>query len=160
MGSIWKTSQEARILDVCHKCLEPKGFRVVDLDLRVGGRSLVRIFIERMASEGATVEDCAEVSRVLGPALDEQSEIPGAYDLEISSPGIERRLRLLRDFENVLGADVKLHLRARLEGRGSNITGRLARVDGDHIVLEVQGQELEIPLNSVKLAHRVWQFKP
>ncbi len=176
MGSIWKSSEETRLLELCHAHLSSKGFRVVDMDFRSSGRSLVRIFIEKMArgssgdfsggeqskpeSEqglGASIGDCAEVSRILGDVLESEKGIPGAYDLEVSSPGIDRRLRLAGDFEAVVGQSVRVQLRAAIPGRGSKITGTLMKVYPDRITLDVEGSELEIPLESVKLAQRIWQ---
>jgi ribosome maturation factor RimP len=91
--------------------------------------------------------------------LDAVEFIPGAYDLEVSSPGVERRLRLKSDFERVIGSEVKLKLNEAIEGRGANLTGILLRVDEDSIVVNVSGGELAIPLNKVKKANLVWHFK-
>src|SRR4051794_16535757 len=95
LESISKTPLELRILSLSENVLEPQGFRVVDVDCRVGHRSLLRIFIERAGSQNPTLDDCASASRLLSAQLDTDEEIlPGAYDLEVSSPGLDRRLRL------------------------------------------------------------------
>ncbi len=157
---------EAEILELCDQTLSPLGFRPIDLDYRASGRSLIRLFIERMKAEkaeatsaeaptGVSIEDCATVSRALGPVLDEK--VPGAYDLEVSSPGIDRRLRLKGDFEKVVGQELKLKLAERLPGRGANLTGRLARVDKDEIFVIVDRDEVSVPLGQVLQAVRVWR---
>jgi len=163
--SIRKTQAESEILELCEKTLSPLGFRPVDLDFRLSGRSLLRLFIERMRAEavpapeaapgGVSIEDCAEVSRTLGPLLDDR--IQGAYDLEVSSPGLDRRLRLRTDFEGAVGQDVKLKLAEKLPGRGANLTGRLVRVDKDEVFVDVGKDEVPVPLGLVVQAVRVWK---
>lgn len=153
-------------MDLCDQALPPLGYRAVDLDFRVGRRSLVRLFIERIAPVGATaeapqtpggvsLEDCALVSRTLGPLLDVR--IPTAYDLEVSSPGLDRRLRLKPDFEKAVGDDVKLRLAEKLPGRGANLTGRLIRVDKDEVFVAVGRDEVPVPLGTVVQAVRLWR---
>ena len=118
MPSIAKSRLEMKVLELCDTHLGPRGFRAVDVDCHVAGKSIVRIFIERLRLQAeaelssaepetavspkrpqTSIEDCAEVSRLIGPVLDTVEFIPGPYDLEVSSPGVERRLRLVSDFE-------------------------------------------------------------
>lgn len=152
------------ILELCERVISPLGFRPVDLDYRVAGRSLIRLFIERMKAEavtetstGVSIENCAEVSRAIGPALDEK--IPGGYDLEVSSPGLDRRLRLKTDFEQAIGQEVKLKLAEKLPGRGANVTGRLIKVDSSEVFVAIGKDEVPVPLGLVVQAVRVWQAK-
>src|SRR5687767_6805867 len=125
--SIAKSESEKRILELCEKHLEPEGFRAVDVDCHLAGRSIVRIFIERIVPSGGdstpSLENCASASRLLGPVLEADPMIPGAFDLEVSSPGLDRRLRLDKDFEQVVGEEVKLKLIERIESIGANLTG-------------------------------------
>jgi ribosome maturation factor RimP len=162
--SIRKSQEETEILELCEGLISPLGFRPVDLDFRSAGRSLIRLFIERMKAEGAenttaiSVENCAEVSRTISPVLDER--IPGAYDLEVSSPGLDRRLRLRSDFEQAVGQDVKLKLVEKLPGRGANLTGKLLKVDKDEVFVAVGREEVPVPLALVVQSVRLWQATP
>lgn len=154
-----KSEAEGKLLDLCVKHLEPQGFRAVDVDCHVASRSLVRVFIERLSSDTASIDDCSEVSRILGPIIEADELVPGAYDLEVSSPGLDRRLRLPSDFEKVVGEEVKLKLVERIESLGANLTGKLVRVDGDVITLSTQGKEVPVPLSQIKRASRVFHFE-
>lgn len=167
MESILKTELEGALLQSCSEVLGPLQLRLVDLDCRLGGRSLVRVFIERIAGEaaepappvaGASLEDCTLASRALSPLLEADPRIPGAFDLEVSSPGLDRRLRLRADFEASLGGDVKLKLTESVEGRGANLTGRLARVSPSEVVVVVDKTEVSVTWNQIKQANRVWSF--
>lgn len=161
--SIAKSDSEARILDLCQKYLEPQGFRAVDVDCHVAGKSIVRIFIERIQPLGGdstpSLENCAEASRLLGPVLDSEEMIPGRYELEVSSPGLDRRLRLSEDFERVVGEEVKLKLVEKIETLGANLTGKLLKAEGDTITVFTQGKEVPVALPKIKRANRVWQYK-
>lgn len=159
MVSIVKSEAEVKLLDLCAQHLEPQGFRVVDADCHIASRSLVRVFIERLSSDTATIEDCSAVSRVLGPLLEANNLVPGAFDLEVSSPGLDRRLRLDGDFARMVGEEVKLKLVEKLEDLGANMTGQLVRAEGDTITLLTQGKEVPVPLNKIRRAHRVWRFE-
>jgi len=155
---------ERQLLVRCGEVLEPLGFRPVDLDCHIGGRSMVRIYIERAGqssesqSPATSLEDCTQVSRLIGPILEADPGIPGGFDLEVSSPGLDRRLRLRPDFESAVGSTVKLKLVEKLEGRGANLTGMLVRVESDHIVIEIGKDEVAVPWQKIKQAVRVWDF--
>jgi ribosome maturation factor RimP len=159
LDSISKTPLEAHILSLSEKTLEPKGFRVVDVDCRVGPRSIVRLFIERAPSQPPTLDDCATASKLVSEVYDTDSElIPGAYDLEVSSPGLDRRLRLREDFEKASGQDLKLKLTDSIPGLGANVTGKLERVDAENVVMNVNKKEWPIPLTKVRQANIIWRF--
>ena len=166
MESISKSQQENQILSLCETELEKLGFRPVDVDCRVSGRSLIRVFIEPLPKSGETVveggvsiDDCTQVSRSLEPLLDEANVLPGAYDLEVSSPGLDRRLRLKADFEAQVGQSVRVFLKTSLEGKGKKPLGILSKVDSSGVWLDEAGKEFFVPFESITQAVRVWQFK-
>lgn len=158
METIAKTDLENKAVELIEQTLEE--FRVVDLDCRPGGRSLMRVFIERKDSAAAqvTLDNCAEASRKLDTVLESHNLFPGPYDLEVSSPGLERRLRLRSDFEQMSGRKVKLKLTAKLEGRGANLTGWITKVESGNVILKVDNQEVEVPLQMIKQANLVWEM--
>jgi ribosome maturation factor RimP len=128
------------------------------VDCHVGGRSLIRIFLERPQAD-ISLEECAEASRLISPALEGEDLFPGPYDLEVSSPGLDRRLRIRADFDSVVGKVLKLKLTESLEGKGANLTGELLRVVADDLWVKVLGEERRIPLEKVKRANVVWHFE-
>lgn len=157
MESIAKSEIEQKLIQFCDEELTPKGFRVVDLDCRVGGRSLLRIFIEGVSNHGATLDDCAIVSNALGTALETKDYLPGAYDLEVSSPGLDRRLRLRSDFENAVGERVRIQLWEKIEGGGANLAGILEAVESEGLRVEVDKKKYLVPLHLIKQATRLWE---
>ena len=91
---------------------EREGCLLYDLDFGSGSNRNLRVFIDKIGAEGVSIEDCANVSRGLNLRLDVEDIIPGgAYDLEISSPGLDRRLTQLWHFEKAIGRTVSLKAR-------------------------------------------------
>lgn len=93
----------------------------------------VRIFIDKPG--GVTVEDCSNVSREVGAILDVEDLIPSAYVLEVSSPGIERQLYSLQDFEKFAGQSAKVKTHAAINGQ-KNFRGKIVAVEDGEIVFE------------------------
>lgn len=133
------------------------------------GQPVLRIVIDRPGSEqgpglGVTLADCQSVSRDLGPALDVHDNlVPGAYRLEVSSPGLDRPLVKLRDYERFAGREVKVQTRAPIpDGRGGerrNFRGQLLGVDGGNVKIEVEGSELQLPHAEIARANVVHKFE-
>lgn len=132
------------------------------------GQPVLRVVIDRAGSEqgpglGVTLADCQSVSRDLGAALDLHEDIaPGHYRLEVSSPGVDRPLVKLRDFERFAGREIKVQTRSPVptEGGGErrNFTGQLLGVDGECVRIEVEGGELQLPHAEIVKANLVYKF--
>jgi ribosome maturation factor RimP len=96
--------------------LEALGYELIHLEVHIGRQNILRLFIEHLEWNrgGIGIEDCARVSRALDEPLDAMGEIEalfhGAYELEVSSPGVDRPLRTLRDFERFKGREVRLYI--------------------------------------------------
>jgi ribosome maturation factor RimP len=118
-----------------------------------GGASTLRVYIDREGSI-ITLDDCTAVSHQLSGMLDVEDPIPGQYDLEVSSPGLDRPLVFPEHFVRFRGHRVKLRLAEKIEGR-RNLDGVLKGEDEGIIRLEVDGQEWEIPLGAVESARLV-----
>jgi len=165
LESIAKTELEEKLLALCSEVLTPLGYRIVDLDCRVGGRSLLRVFIEPLvasaenARPGVALKDCVEASRTLSPVLEGFGDLPGAFDLEVSSPGIDRRLRLRSDFDSVTGQEVHLKLGERLEGIGGQLKGTIVATDPQSVLVNWSGKELHVPWKQIKQANQVWKME-
>lgn len=116
------------------------------------GNARLRVYID--SADGITLDDCAAVSEQLSASLDVDDPIPGAYVLEVSSPGINRPLFVPADFERFQGSRVFVRLERALEGR-KRFKGTLVGLDGNSAVVEVDGRSWHLPLDSVEEAHLV-----
>jgi len=160
LDSIYKTELEHKLLDLCEKELASLGYRVVDLDCHVSGKTLLRIFIESL-NEGVqvSIDDCVTASRHLDPLLEAGQFITGAYELEVSSPGLDRRLRLSTDFEKATGKELKVVLTESIPGVGGQLRGHLLRVLPGQLEMKVSGKEVLVGLNKIKKAQTIWEFR-
>ncbi|MCC6143515.1 MAG: ribosome maturation factor RimP, partial [Candidatus Hydrogenedentes bacterium] len=128
--------------------LAEQGYEVVELEYtRQGGTRVLRVFIDK--DGGITLDDCAAVSQLLSPILDEADLIAESYMLEVSSPGIDRPLRKPADFDRFAGEEIRLQTYSPLEGR-SRFKGVLKGIQGDLIVLDCDGRTFEIHLENLK----------
>lgn len=144
------------IADLLRPTIEDMGLTLWGVEFLSQGRhGLLRIYIE--SEGGVTVEDCERVSRQVGILLDVEDPIQGAYTLEVSSPGMDRRLFEAAQYEQYKGAKVKVRLRTNFEGR-RNFTGRLAGIENGDLVLQLGEDELVLPLESVERANVVPEF--
>ncbi len=116
---------------------------------------VLRLYIDKPG--GVTIGDCARVSEILGDLLDAKDFIHHAYHLEVSSPGVDRPLRKREDFERFAGDKVKIQLKEPLEGR-RNFTGLLRGIEGEDILLEVEGKLWRLPRSQVKKANIKYEF--
>ncbi|MEC9483396.1 MAG: ribosome maturation factor RimP [Halomonas sp.] len=132
------------------------GFELWGIDyLSQGKHSSLVIYID--SPDGITVDDCADVSRQVSGILDVEDPIPGRYQLEVSSPGMDRPLFTLEQFERYRGNTVSLRLRVPFEGR-RKYKGVLAGIEGDEVLLHLDGEEYCFPIDSIDQARVVPQF--
>lgn len=132
--------------------VESLGYELVDIDYSAAGRGLLRVYIDLPG--GITLDDCERVSRQLSAFLDVEDPIPASYMLEVSSPGMDRRLRRPEHFRRFVGAEIKVELNAPKEGR-KRFRGELKEAEEDHIVMEVDGVSWELPLEAIGIAKLV-----
>ena len=105
-----------RIREITDRVAAAEGLELVDVEIVGRGRSAVlRIFLDKPG--GIAIRDCEQVSRQVGAILDVEDLLPGRYTLEVSSPGLDRRLVKPADYERFAGKQVKLVLKAPQEGR-------------------------------------------
>jgi ribosome maturation factor RimP len=145
--------------DALMRLLEPPiealGFELVDVEFAHEAQGgVLRIFIDCRAENsgaGVTVDDCAGVSHAVSQVLETQDPIKGHYTLEVSSPGFDRILRKREHFERFLGERIFAELKVALDGRRRYV-GRLKLVEGDTIVMEVDGKAHSLPLERIQKA--------
>lgn len=139
--------------------VEDAGLELVDVSLSRGGRPWkLRVVVDTVVGDGRVpVDRCAAVSREIGTQLDAADAIPSAYNLEVSSPGLDRTLAREKDFSQACGSEVKLETRRPLEGR-RRFRGRLVGFAAGTARLAVDGSEVGIPFDEVAKAHVVYRF--
>ena len=121
------------------------GYSLVRVRLTASNRPVLQVMAER-ADGFMEVEDCARLSRAISALFDEVDPIESEYSLEVSSPGIDRPLTRRRDFEAYAGHDVRIELRAPLDGR-KRIKGTLKGLQGEDVLIEtVAGAEHDAAL--------------
>lgn len=146
------TSIEQRVRDIALRATKEQGVDFVHLEI-VGTKrnQIVRIFADKEG--GITIEDCSNVSRSVEAAMDSDDFMPGSYVLEVSSPGLDRELYSLADFERFTGKAAKVRLRPEQEGP-TVLNGRIVEVVGDDIVFEDRSAgQLTFPYTSVAKAN-------
>jgi ribosome maturation factor RimP len=143
--------------DELAKLLEPAierlGYELADLEVRLGGKGgLVRVFIDK--PEGIDLDDCETVSRAVSALLDVEDPVPGNYNLEVSSPGLDRKLTKVEHFQRFEGETVKVQMRFPIEGR-RRFRGTLVSSDDENIVVDVDGESHSLPLKAIDTARLV-----
>lgn len=151
-----------RVERIIAPTLVEMGYDVVRVQFS-GGRQHARLQImaERVDEQGMTVDDCADISRAVSALLDVEDPISGAYDLEVSSPGIDRPLTRERDFVRFAGHGTKIELRDLLDGR-KRFQGRLAGVEEGCAVLETETGTVRLPIDGIDKAKLMLpeEFRP
>jgi len=157
---------EARVRAVADRVAATSGLEVVEIELRGGGKSrMLRVFLDKPA--GVTHEDCVHFSREFGTILDVEDVVPGGtYVLEVSSPGLDRKLTRASDYERFAGSKVKLITRAPVNG-SRHFEGRLESFRDGRLTLDLTAgrkkhrkpadapAKLEIELANVEKANLV-----
>ena len=157
-------SQEAlarmdMLVDLASPICLRRNLELYDVELKQYAKNLlVRVFIDR--DTGVSVEDCADVSRELSELLDGNEIFTEAYVLEVSSPGIDRKLLTPKHYRDNLGSAVKLILREPMEGQ-MRLQGQLSQLadDGLTLVVQVKQREIELSLAAIAECRVVPDFK-
>jgi ribosome maturation factor RimP len=135
-----KTAEDRSLLELLDPVAEAAGYEIVRLRL-MGGTEHRRLQIMGERPDGdMNVEDCARLSRALSLVMDAADPIAGEYLLEVSSPGVDRPLTPLKDFETNEGLEARVELDRLAEGR-KRFKGVLAGVDGENIGIDLEGEE-------------------
>ena len=145
------TSEELELLLL--PAIVSLGYELTDLEVKVGGRDgVVRLFIDH--PDGIGLDDCEAVSREVSAILDVEDPIPGNYNLEVSSPGLDRRLRTREHFERFAGEEVRIKMRVPIEGR-RNYRGVIGAADDTNVDVEVDGVVHQLPIADIASARLI-----
>jgi ribosome maturation factor RimP len=153
-----KDSVLARVVEIVERVGAAEGLEIVDVELKGGGASrLLRIYIDK--PEGVTHGDCEKVSSEVGSVLDAEDVIPGSsYTLEVSSPGVERKLSRPRDFERFVGQKVKVALKDPIENQ-KRWEGALLSFAAGVITLRTgSGKDISFGLDQVSQANLKFEW--
>jgi ribosome maturation factor RimP len=136
-----KTAEDLRLLELLDPVAEAAGYEIVRLRL-MGGEHARRLQImgERPTDGDMNVEDCARLSRAISEVMDAADPIAGEYTLEVSSPGVDRPLTRLKDFETYEGYEARLELDRMAEGR-KRFKGVLAGIEDQSVAIDLDGEE-------------------
>ncbi|MDD7971595.1 ribosome maturation factor RimP [Roseinatronobacter alkalisoli] len=133
---IAKTTLDQRLAAIISPVISGLGFELVRLRLMAGKTRTLQIMADRPEG-GIEVADCAEISTAVSAALDVEDPLEDAYVLEVSSPGIDRPLTRLKDFDAWEGYEARLETTELIDGR-RRFKGILAGVEGDEVLLEIE----------------------
>ncbi len=144
----------ARVWELADPVVTHEGLELVDVEFRREQHGTVlRVFIDRAGGEGGvSLDDLTRVSRQLSDLLDVHDVVTGPYNLEVSSPGIDRRLRRPEQFQRYLGKTVQVRTAEPIDGRRV-FTGILTAVDADAIVLALDGGSYSIRIAEIARAN-------
>ncbi len=139
-----KTAEDRKLLEIFDPIAETLGLDIVRVRLmganKPGGSKRLQIMAERKADGEINVTQCARLSRALSAYLEEADPIDGEYILEVSSPGIDRPLTRLTDFETYQGLEARIELDRLAEGR-KRFRGIVAGIEDDHVAIDLEGEE-------------------
>jgi ribosome maturation factor RimP len=143
--------------DELQKLLEPTverlGCELTDLVVRLSGKGgLLQLTIDK--PDGIDIDDCEKVSHAVSALLDVEDPVPGEYNLEVSSPGLDRKLTKVEHFQRFEGETLKVTMRFPMDGR-RRFRGTLVSSDDENIVVEVDGQTYSLPLATIDTARLV-----
>lgn len=142
--------------DLLTPVIEANGYELIEVEfLMERGNWVLRIYVDKEG--GVTLKDCADLSEEIGHLLDVEDYIDKSYNLEVSSPGLNRPLRREKDFKRFVGEKVKIQTKEAVSGR-KNFKGVLRHVEGGRITIDASGQTFTLDLSNVKKANLIYDF--
>lgn len=176
--------REQRLMERLGELVAPLGFEIIQVEVQNQRQKILRVFIDRPVSDasGVTLDDCAAVSRALDGPLDSMPEMDslfrGSYQLEVSSPGVDRPLRRPADYDRFRGREARIHVfrpltEAEIDSPGylaknprqKNFVGRLAGFRAGKVLLSIprgadDDASVAIPLELISKAHLEPMLEP
>ncbi len=140
-----------RIEELITPTIEALGFNLVQVHFTGGKNQRLQIMAEHGETGRMNVDDCAALSRAISAVLDVEDPVAGSYALEVSSPGIDRPLVRLEDFEKFLGFDAKIETSRAVDGR-KRFKGRLADVSDGNVRIETKDEVYDLAFNEISKA--------
>ncbi len=153
-----RTAVTDKVREISERVASDQGLEIVDVQMLGGGASRVlRIFIDK--PQGVTHADCEYISQHVGTILDMEDVIPGSgYTLEVSSPGVERKLSTPRDFERFVGQKVKVALRQPVDNQRHWVGALKSFAEGIVTLEPAPGKSVKFPLDQVEKANLKFEW--
>ncbi len=146
-----------RLDEIITPVVEGLGYERVGIEyLPQGKHSLLRVYIDHVS--GITLDDCERVSRQVSAVMDVEDPLSGNYNLEISSPGLDRPLFVEEHYRRFVGSRIFVRMALPLEGR-RRFEGMLEGVEEGVVIVEIDGERFRLPLAQVDKAHLVPEFE-
>lgn len=143
-----------KLYNLLFPVVESQGYELLDIEYLLDhGQWILRLYIDR-SEVGVTIADCALVSNQVSTILDVEDLIQGKYNLEVSSPGIERPLRKLEDFNKYKGCLVKIKTYDKINDR-KNYKGIIQEINGNTILINIEGEIYKIPQDQIYKARLI-----
>ena len=150
------TGLEEKIQALTGSVLAEAGIEVVELTCRLAsGQMLVRFLVDKPG--GVMLSTCASVNRRVTAALEQANVIEGPYTVEVSSPGLDRPLTTIRDFERALGEEVRLELVPE-NGRSQELHGIVLAVQPDAVVMKTPAGNVTMPLAHIRVGKKAFKW--
>lgn len=147
---------ERKLTDMLNPPVEALGFELVGVEfVRAGKHSILRVYIDH--ENGIDVDDCADVSRQISAVLDVEDPITTEYNLEVSSPGMDRPLFTPAHYESVVGETIELKLSMPQDGR-RNFKGLLLKCENDSVLIKVDNDEFSLAIANIEKGNLVPNF--
>lgn len=140
-----------RIERLIRPTAEALGFDLIRVQLLGQQRFRLQIMAERRVDGSMTIDDCAALSRAIAPILEVEDPLPNAYTLEVSSPGIDRPLVRLEDFDKYAGFEARVEMAFPVRGR-RRFQGRLLGTDERNVRLHVEDEEVALVFDDIRRA--------
>jgi len=144
-----------RIAAMIGPSVESMGYDLVRVSFTGGKKAVLQIMAERTDRAQMTVEDCADISRAISLILDVEDPISGEYNLEVSSPGIDRPLVRPEDYDRFKGFEAKIELEVPVDGRKRFRGEVLGSVEDGTVAIEHEGERVSFPIAAIRTAKLV-----
>lgn len=146
-----------RLRPIIETKLSARGFELYDLKVvRAGKHSAVKVYADK--DGGVTIADCEQISQELSILLDVEDVFRHPYTLEVSSPGIDRKLKVEKDYNRISGRLVKVLLLEPLQGK-RELLGKVREASQGIVRIDIDGEEVEVPLSIIQKAKIEVSFK-
>ncbi len=145
-----------RIKQLVAPLLESMNIDLVELKMQRQNRQVfLRFLVDKPIGGGISVDECAQLNETISQLFDRENFIQESFVIEVSSPGLDRPLVTIKDFIRATGKDVMIFLKEKVQGK-IELSGKIASVKDNVIIVDIEGQELEIPLEKINKAKYIF----
>ena len=157
---------QTHLWELFEPVVQGMGFDLIEIEHFPNPKhGVLRLFIDKPVGSdsdgsdktGVVIEDCSAVSRQISALIDVEDPIRGQFNLEVSSPGLDRPLRRLVDFQRFCGSNISVKTTTPLDGQ-RNFKGRLLKANEDVLIIETDAEEISLPMNAIEKARVVPEF--